>query len=76
MKIVLTGNNNNYKNGYNGEYESVNINFVAIGDPAINLSGYVEVTKEQYDEARDSDDNLKKLVKQEIINKLQEEGAK
>ncbi|MED3650600.1 hypothetical protein [Heyndrickxia sporothermodurans] len=75
MKITLTGINFVFGNGYDQDFTTVNLNFTSSGTGmTFSLSGYVEVTKEQYLSAT-TPDAMKGLIKQEVLNKLQEEGA-
>lgn len=72
MKIMLTGINFNYENGYNADYTTVNLTFNNSGGATFNISGYITITKEQYVTASGDINQLTSLIKQEILNKLQE----
>ncbi|KYC94357.1 hypothetical protein B4102_3578 [Heyndrickxia sporothermodurans] len=75
MKITLTGINFVFGNGYDQDFTAVNLNFTSSGTGmTFNLSGYVEVSKEQY-LAATTPDAMKGLIKQEVLNKLQESEA-
>lgn len=74
MKVTLTGINFNYSNGYNADYTGVNLNFNTTG-VTFNLSGYVEVTKDQYLAAAGSPDQFTALIKQEVLNSLNSDGT-
>lgn len=72
MKIVLMGINFNYKDGYEKGYSDVNLNFNNSGS-TFNVSGFITVTKEQYDEASGNVEELKELIKQEVLSNIQKE---
>lgn len=74
MKITLTGINFVFGNSYDEDFTGVNLNFISSG-ATFNLSGYVEVTKEQYMSAGGDTNQLKTLIVDEVINKLQAEQA-
>lgn len=71
MKITLTGIYFIFDNGFGEDYTGVNLNFNNSG-ATFNLSGYVKVTKDQYKATNGDIDQLLLLVKQEILNRLQE----
>jgi len=72
MRITLTGINFNYSNGFNADYTSVNLSFNSSG-ATFNISGYVEVTKDEYTAAAGDVTQLTALIKQSVINNLNEE---
>jgi hypothetical protein len=74
MKITITGINFNYANGYEAEYTGVNLSFNSSG-ATFNLSGYIEVTKDQYAATSGDISQLKTLIIQEVQNKLQSEAV-
>lgn len=74
MDITVTSINFNYENGYNADYTGVNLYFANSGQ-SFNLSGYITVTNEEYLSAASDINQLKSLIKQHIINKLQEAKA-
>ncbi|GIN86983.1 hypothetical protein J6TS2_33690 [Heyndrickxia sporothermodurans] len=69
MKIVLTGINFNYDT-IDNDFNSVNLNFTTTG-ATFKISNYIQVTKEQYEEAGLSNANLISLIKQEVIKEIQ-----
>lgn len=74
MIITLTGINFNYSNGYNADYTSVRLSFNNSGT-TFTLSGYVDVTNEQYLATSGDMVQLKELIKQEILNQLEPEAV-
>jgi len=65
MKIVITSINFNYKNGYDGDYTSVNLYFNSTG-ATFNLNGFVEVSKDEYAAAAGDTIKLEDLVKNKV----------
>lgn len=70
MKITLTGINFNFSNGYDADFTGVNLSFNNSG-ATFNISGYIEVTKEEYMGAGGVVQNLIDLIKNKIIEALQ-----
>ncbi|GIN93301.1 hypothetical protein J22TS1_43520 [Siminovitchia terrae] len=70
MKITITGINFNYENGFDKEFTSVDLNFITSG-AQYSLSGPVTVSKEDYQAASISNEQLRSLIKQTIVNDLQ-----
>lgn len=70
MRMTITGINFNYDNGFEQEYTSVNLSFVTSGS-TYSISGPVTVSKEDYQAASGSNEQIKGLIKQTIINDLQ-----
>lgn len=65
MKIVITSINFNYKNGYDGDYTSVNLYFNSVGS-TFNISGFIEVTNDEYASAAGDTSKLEDLVKKKV----------
>lgn len=70
MKIVITSINFNYKNGYDGDYTSVNLYFNSTG-ATFNLNGFVEVSKDEYAAAAGDTIKLEDLVKNKVQANIQ-----
>lgn len=73
MKIVITSINFNYKNGYDGDYTSVNLYFNSTG-ATFNLNGFVEVSKDEYAAAGDTI-KLEDLIKSKVQENIQDTTA-
>ncbi len=70
MKIVITSINFNYKNGYDGDYTSVNLYFNSTG-ATFNLNGFVEVSKDEYAAAAGDTSKLEDLIKSKVEENIQ-----
>lgn len=70
MKIVITSINFNYKNGYDGDYTSVNLYFNSTG-ATFNLNGFVEVSKDEYLAAAGDTIKLEDLIKSKVEENIQ-----
>jgi len=70
MKIVITSINFNYKNGYDGDYTSVNLYFNSTG-ATFNLNGFVEVSKDEYAAASGDTSKLEDLIKSKVEENIQ-----
>lgn len=70
MKIVITSINFNYKNGYDGDYTSVNLYFNSTG-ATFNLNGFVEVSKDEYVAAAGDTIKLEDLIKSKVEESIQ-----
>lgn len=70
MRITLTSINFNYDDGKGGTFESVDLNFTASG-ATFNPSGHVTVSKEEYETAGGGVDELKALVKDKMVQEIQ-----
>lgn len=70
MKIFITSINFNYKNGYDGDYTSVNLYFNSTGS-TFNLNGFVEVSKDEYAAAAGDTRKLEDLVKSKVEENIQ-----
>lgn len=70
MKIVITSINFNYKNGYDGDYTSVNLYFNSTG-ATFNLNGFVEVSKDEYSAAAGDTSKLEDLIKSKVEENIQ-----
>jgi len=70
MKIVITSINFNYKNGYDGDYTSVNLYFNSTG-ATFNLNGFVEVSKDEYASAAGDTIKLEDLIKSKVQENIQ-----
>lgn len=74
MKIFITSINFNYKNGYDGDYTSVNLYFNSTGS-TFNLNGFVEVTSDEYASAAGDTKKLEELVRKKVEEKIQDTTA-
>lgn len=74
MDVTVTSINFNYENGYNADYTGINLHFANSGQ-SFNLSGYITVTNAEYLSAAGDINELKSLIKQKVIDKLQEPKA-
>lgn len=74
MKIVITSINFNYKNGYDGDYTSVNLYFNSTG-ATFNLNGYVEVSKDEYASSAGDATKLEDLIKSKVEENIQDTTA-
>ncbi len=70
MRMTITGINFNYENGFENEYTSIDLNFITSGG-TYSISGPITVSKEDYQQSSGSNEQLRALIKQQIINDLQ-----
>lgn len=70
MKIVITSINFNYKNGYDGDYTSVNLYFNSTG-ATFNLNGFVEASKDEYEATEGDTIKLEDLIKSKVEENIQ-----
>lgn len=70
MDILITSISFNYANGSTADYTGINLYFSGNGE-TFTLSGYITVTNEQYNASAGDINQLRALVKDEIIKQLQ-----
>jgi hypothetical protein len=66
MRITITGINFKYDNGYDKEYTGVELQFIASGFK-FNHNEAVKITKQQYEDSKNSNDALRILIVDKIL---------
>lgn len=69
--IVLIGVQFNFANGVHNDFTSVNLNFNSAGG-TFTVHGFVELSVEEYQANMSNPDKLVALIKQKVLQGLQE----
>ncbi|GGE47541.1 hypothetical protein GCM10011391_27940 [Pullulanibacillus camelliae] len=69
MEFQLTTIGFNYSDRSKGDYDSVRLNFRSTGG-TFAVSGYIDITKDQYKDAAGDVDKFADLIKQGIVTAI------